>query len=240
MVWDVDRIQVSGHAEQRRLRKLATADEGGQSALRPLRHLTMGMRLKDPLAGMRRDIAHGKLKVLRWPADKPCPVEKGDRFEVLGLVIEIHTLERKFAAGKPPEWHATFIRHEPDKVYLVRQAPPVHAGSEQDADLDLSAEERARRDGNYTSSRVAAMPMEPESVGPDWKDKHQSERELRRQNDRLAMKAESEARSQARRLKLDAARVIIETHSKGKDLTPLLSDIYARLASQQEENERAA
>ena len=137
--------------------------------------------MKDPLAGMRRDIAEKKLRVLRWPADAICPVEKGQRFEIRGVVIEIETIKRKLIPGKPAEWHATFVRHEPDRVHLIRQAPPVHAGSEKDLDLDISAEERARRDGNYTSSRVSAMPMEPESVGPDWEDARAAEREAVRQ-----------------------------------------------------------
>lgn len=126
---------------------------------------------------MRVGIADRKIKVLRWPADEPCPVEKGDRFEIRGVVIEIESIKRKINKGQPAEWHATFIRHEPDRVHLLRQAPPVHAGSEKDLDIDLSATERARRDGCYTSSKVAAMPLEPESVGPDWDDAKAAERE---------------------------------------------------------------
>lgn len=136
--------------------------------------------MKDPLAGMRLGIAERKIKVLRWPADRPCPVDKGDKFEIRGIVIEIESINRKIVKGAPAEWHATFIRHEPDRVHLLRQAPPVHAGSEKDLDLDISAEERARRDGNYTSSRVSAMPMEPESVGPEWADPKAAENEVRR------------------------------------------------------------
>ena len=140
--------------------------------------------MKDPLAGMRLGIAERKIKVLRWPADVPCPVKKGDRFEIRGVVIQIESINRKIVKGAPAEWHATFIRHEPDRVHLLRQAPPVHAGSEKDLDLDISAEERARRDGNYTSSRVSAMPMEPESVGPEWEDPRAAEKELMRQTAR--------------------------------------------------------
>jgi hypothetical protein len=137
-----------------------------------------GSTVKDPLAGMRLSIAEKTIKVLRWPADEPCPVEKGEKFEVRGAVIEIETINRKIVKGAPAEWHATFIRHEPDRVHLLRQNPPVHAGSEKDLDIALPAAERARRDGNYTSSRVSAMPMEPESVGPDWIDPRSAERSL--------------------------------------------------------------
>jgi hypothetical protein len=155
--------------------------------------------MKDPLAGMRRAIAERKLKVLRWPADKDCPVEKGQMFEVGSIKIEIETINRKLLPGKQAEWHVTFIRHEPDRYYFLRQAPPVHAGSEKDLDLDLSATERARRDGSYTSSKVAASPGEPETVGPDWEDPNSAERELwrhdaRREIERKRMEQEAKSR----------------------------------------------
>ena len=152
---------------------------------------------------MRRDIAERKLKVLRWPAEGPCPVEKGQRFEIRGVIIEIETINRKIVKGAPAEWHATFVRHEPDRVHLLRQAPPVHAGSEKDLDLDISAEERARRDGNYTSSRVSAMPMEPESVGPEWQDPKAAEREVMRHEARKEIerqRMEQAAKSRLNRL----------------------------------------
>ena len=140
--------------------------------------------MKDPLAGMRRKIASGDLKVLRWPADRECPVEKGQRFKVQAVEIEIESVQRKIVKGKPVEWHATFIRHEKDRVFLLRQAPPVHATHETLDDISVSKAERARRDGNYTSSRVSAVPDEPESVGPDWKDDMAEKRRLRHQQER--------------------------------------------------------
>ena len=140
--------------------------------------------MSDPLKGMRRKIANGEIKVLRWPADQPCPVKNGDRFKVQGIEIEIHSVNRHIAPGKPVEWHATFIRHEKDRVYLLRQAPPVHATHETLDDISVSKAERARRDGNYTSSRVSAVPDEPESVGPDWKDQMAERRRLRHQEQR--------------------------------------------------------
>ena len=140
--------------------------------------------MNDPLKGMRRKIANGEVKVLRWPADQPCPVQNGDRFKVQGIEIEIHSVKRHIAPGKPVEWHATFIRHEKDRVYLLRQAPPVHATHETLEDISVSKAERARRDGNYTSSRVSAVPDEPESVGPDWKDDMAEKRRLRHQQER--------------------------------------------------------
>lgn len=189
---------------------------------------------------MRRDIAERKLQVLRWPADGPCPVEKGERFKILGFVIEIETIQRKLIPGRPAEYHVTFIRHEPDRVYLLRQGKPVNADQKKDVDIDLPAAERARRDGEYTASRVSSMQMEPESVGPDWKDKQAPQNEERRQRSRMEMRREDEVRKVSRQLKLHADRVIHETHSQGRDITYMLSDIFARLAQQSEENKRAA
>lgn len=159
--------------------------------------------MKDPLAGWRQSIAEGKVKVLRYPADQDCPVEKGQRFEIRGLTIEIESIKRKINKGMPAEWHVTFVRHEPDRVFLLRQAPPVHAGSEKDLDMDLSATERARRDGSYTSSRVSAVPMEPESVGPEWVDPKAAERVLWRQQARSEIerqRMEQAAKSRLNRL----------------------------------------
>jgi hypothetical protein len=156
--------------------------------------------VSDPLKGLRRSIAEGKVKVLIWPADQECPVQKGQRFKIQSIEIEIETVQRKIVKGRAPEWHATFVRHEPDRVYLLRQAPPVHATHEQDHDLDSSMAERARRDGQYTSSRLTAVPNEPETVGPDWKDPNAEKRRLRHKEDRATQEKERRLRLLQRRL----------------------------------------
>ena len=156
--------------------------------------------MADPLAGMRRKIASGDLRVLRWPADRDCPVEKGQRFKVQAVEIEIETVQRKIVKGKPPEWHATFIRHEKERINLLRQSPPVHATHEKPEDIDIGMAERARRDGNYTSSRVSAVPDEPESVGPDWKDEMAEVRRLRHKEHRNEIERERRERLLHRRL----------------------------------------
>jgi len=156
--------------------------------------------MADPLAGMRRKIASGDLKVLRWPGDRECPVEKGQRFTVQAVEIEIETVQRKIVKGKPPEWHATFIRHEKDRIYLLRQAPPVHATHEKPEEVSGSMAENARRDGNYTSSRVSAVPDEPETVGPDWKDQNAEVRRLRHKEHRNEIERERRERLLHRRL----------------------------------------
>ena len=156
--------------------------------------------MSDPLKGMRRKIANGEIKVLRWPADHDCPVEKGQKFEVQGLTIEIETIQRKIVKGKPAEWHVTYIRHEPDRVYLLRQAPPVHETHEKPEDVTVSGAERARRDGHYTSSRITAVPEEPESVGPDWQDKDAEKRRLRHKEERKEVERARRERLLHRRL----------------------------------------
>ena len=160
----------------------------------------MGVCVNDPLKGMRRKIANGDIRVLRWPADQPCPVENGDRFKVQGIEIEIHSIKRHIAPGKPVEWHATFIRHEQERISLLRQSPPVHASHDRPEDVTVSMSERARRDGQYTSSRVAAMPDEPESVGPDWKDEMAEKRRLKHKEHRKEVERERRERLLHRRL----------------------------------------
>ena len=182
--------------------------------------------MNDPLKGMRRKIANGDMRVLRWPADRDCPVEKGQRFKVMGIVIQIHSIERRIQAGKPVQWHATYIRHEPDRVYLVRQSQPARATHEKPEDVTLDMAERARRDGNYTSSRVAAMPMEPESVGPDWKDKRRLERERQRQEAMKQIRRKKYERDTSRRVKIAVEQKFKELNAKDCDYMPLVAEIY--------------
>jgi phage protein D len=196
--------------------------------------------VKDPLAGYRKAINERKVSVLRYPASEPCPVGEGQFYKLQSCVIEIERPHRKIVKGKPAEWHVTFIRHEQDRVNLLRQSPPVHATGEQDASLNMTQAERARRDGNYTSTTYAAMPHEPESVGPDWQDKGAAERELKRQESRRALRAERDARDAARLVKAQGARVILESAKMGRDITPLLADIFARLKREADELDKAA
>lgn len=170
--------------------------------------------MADPLAGFRKSIAEGKVKVLRWPADEECPVEKGQRYKIRGVEIEIESIKRKINKGQPAEWHVTFIRHEPDRVFLLRQAPPVHAGSEKDRDIDLNATERARRDGSYTSSRVSAVPHEPESVGPEWSDPNAAQREEWRRMARAQVEKERQDHHAKSRLLRLLAFAPPETHQQ--------------------------
>ena len=186
----------------------------------------MSSDAEDPLKGKRKKIANGEMRVLIWPADRPCPVKKGQRFKVMGIVIQIHSIERRIQAGKPVQWHATYVRHEPDRVYLVRQSQPTRATHEKPEDVTLDMAERARRDGNYTSSRVAAMPMEPESVGPDWKDKKRLERERERQRALREMRRKKYERDTSRRVKIAVEQKFKHLHAQDVDFMPLVAEIY--------------
>jgi hypothetical protein len=190
----------------------------------------MGMAMTDALAGYRRQINERKVAVLRFPASKPCPVEPGQHHSLQSCVIEIESVHRKIIKGKEAEWHVTFIRHEPDHKHFLRQSPPVHASSEQDANLDLSKAERARRDGNYTGTTYSAMPNEPESVGPDWEDKRAPERELQRQEERRARVTAQRNDAEVDKLAARVKQVGKQVGRNGVDLTPALADIYERLA----------
>jgi hypothetical protein len=175
---------------------------------------------------MRKRIYSGEIKVLRWPGDSECPVQKRQRFKVQGIIIEIDTIQRKIVKGKPPEWHATFIRHERDRVYLMRQSLPVQATHERPEDVTLDMAERARRDGNYTSSPVVAIPQEPETVGPDWKDKKRLERERARQEALKQIRRKKYERDTSRRVKIAIEQKFKELNARGCDYMPLVAEIY--------------
>jgi hypothetical protein len=86
---------------------------------------------KNPLARLRRDV-EGGVRVFRWAAVDddgsrlPCPVRQGDHLDLGPFAIEIDTVRRKVIKGRPPEWHVTFIRHDPDRVWLLRQHKPAY------------------------------------------------------------------------------------------------------------------
>ena len=186
--------------------------------------------MSDPLAGYRQDINEGKVRVLRYPASKPCPLRVAERYPLQSCVIEIERVIRKLIKGKEAEWHVTFIRHEQDRAYMLRFTPPAHAERNDRKDADAATIERARVESAYTSTTHSASPHEPESVGPDWEDKHKAERELKRQKareERLSVdRMEAEVDKAAARLKQVGKTV----SRKGVDLTPALADIYERLA----------
>ena len=160
------------------------------------------------------DIRRGA-KVLVWPAvdeeakTVPCPVEKGQRIPVPGVpVIEIESVNRKLPAGRKAEWHVTFIRHEVDRPQLLRRVPSGLASTVRDH-VGLSESEKARIDGNYTSSLALSLGKEePESVGPDWDDAGVAERAKNRIEARSELRAEDEARREAEQVRTYLGRVL--------------------------------
>lgn len=191
--------------------------------------------MTDPLQGQRKAVNERTTTMLRWPAKKPCPVSKGDRYELQSCVIEIDTVSRKIIKGRPAEWQATFIRHEQDTVNLLRFTPPTRAPRAEDSSIGLTDTEKARREGSYTSTAHAASPHEPESVGPDWEDKHAAERELARQTEGKARmtadRQDAEVDKAAARLK-QVGRTL---GRNGRDLTHMLDDVLERLAREEGE-----
>ena len=170
--------------------------------------------MKDPLAGKRRDIMARKVKVLIWPAVSnegvtvPCPVEKGQRFDVSGVpVIEIENVTRKLPAGRKAEWHATYVRHEVDRPQLLRRVPSGMPTPSNKTD-GLSDIERARVESAYTSSPTQAIVDEPESVGPDWDDPGVAERVKNRIEARSELRAEEEAERANRQVRAQLGRVL--------------------------------
>ena len=191
--------------------------------------------MTDPLKGQRKAVNDRKATVLRWPAVHECPVAKGERYPLQSCVIEIETVSRKLVKGRPAEWQATFIRHEQDRVFNLRQNPPSHASSEKDAHLDISAAEKARRDGSYTASNATAVPHEPESVGPDWKDTGAAGRELVRQDERKARMTADQQDAEVDKAAARLKQVGKTLGRDGHDLTHFLADLYERMATEERE-----
>jgi hypothetical protein len=186
--------------------------------------------MNDPLAGYRKQINERRITTLIWPADQPCPVEKGQMYELQSCTIEIEQPSRKLIKGRQAEWHVKFVRHEVDRPQLLRYIPPTRAPTGDDGNLNLTDTERARRESAYTSTSHAASPHEPESVGPDWEDKRRGERELERQAARKSMeRQDAEIDKAAARLK----QVGKTLGANGHDLTHLLEDVYERLATEE-------
>lgn len=196
--------------------------------------------MTDALAGYREAINERKVTVLKWPASKPCPVEKGERYKLRSCEVEIDTINRKLVKGKGAEWHVTFVRHERDVPQLLRFTPPTRAPRETDSQLGMTETEKARREGNYTSSLKSASPHEPESVGPDWVDPARGTRELKRQEARRQERAERDARETSRLVRERVTHIFMEAVKNGNDISSAVTAIYALLDEASQGTQRAA
>ena len=68
-----------------------------------------------------------------------------------------------------------------------------------------------------------------------WRDKQRARRELLRQRDVSDAADEERIKAEVQRFKVRASQVIKESHRAGRDLTPLLNDIFERLAREERE-----
>lgn len=182
----------------------------------------------DPLRGHRWALARGA-HVVTYPADHPCPVSKGERFTISGAVLVVESIAQKLHT-RPPVWQVTFSRIEADRPNLLRATPPARARRTPYDDLDADAVRRAAIDSAYTTSPVAAMSQEPESVGPDWRDTRAPERELERQEARRARMAQTAGEDEVDRAAARLKQVGRERLRAGHDVADLLADVMARLA----------
>jgi hypothetical protein len=184
---------------------------------------------KDPLAGKRRDLQSGKLRVLVWPDSPEPPVSPGERFYLQGVRIDIERVERKIIKGRPAEWHATFSREEDEVKYLLRATPPSHADSQEDRELDAEGIHRAAVESAYTSSPVAAISGEPESVGPDWEDRGRAAREVQHQEARKAARDRERFDAELTRIQSRFRQEARERFNRGEDPDPLFAAVWHAL-----------
>lgn len=103
--------------------------------------------MTDPLAGLRETINRGELKVLTYPADRPCPVKKGQTFKLRSCQIRIEKVRRRLARGKA-EWVANFVRIEREDSFFLGVAVVNETRSLQHGDSWSYREEHG-----YTASR---------------------------------------------------------------------------------------
>lgn len=72
----------------------------------------------DVLAGQREAINRGELKVLRFAGDRPCPVQKGERFRLRSCSIQIERIQRYLKGGRS-EWIVGFVRLEDERGFYL-------------------------------------------------------------------------------------------------------------------------
>lgn len=183
----------------------------------------------DPLEGKRKEITQGIRDGKGTFVLTAETVKKGELYHLSAGTIRIDKVSGKLVTGKGREWAVSFTLLREDRPQLLRRVPsglpdgPGHSAGGSDI-------ERARIESAYTSSPRQAIVDEPESVGPDWEDMGRAERETRRQkavNDRMT---EEKILVEATKLAARVKQEVIERGANGKDLTPLLSDVYERLA----------
>lgn len=183
----------------------------------------------DPLVGKRREIANG-LGRLIYPANRPCPVEQGERFALQSVEIVVERVRRKLVKGREAEWHVELLRREVERPRLLRATPPAHADHSRDGDLDADGIRKAAIESAYTSSPVAALSNEPESVGPDWRDRTAEARELNRLEARRERVSNAQIQAEVDRLAARLKQTGRTLGDAGHDPSEMLDEIRERLA----------
>ncbi|HTU16328.1 MAG TPA: hypothetical protein VMF31_14160 [Solirubrobacterales bacterium] len=171
----------------------------------------------DPFLGRRRstgDEVREGAKVIVFPApgkNPVCPVLKGEIYHLAGERILVDTVTRKVIKGRDAEWHIGFIRLQRDRVLLLRQTVPGPRQNETVKEPTAEEVERARIDGNYTSSRHQSDGGTDagEAVPTDWVDKGaEARRDLAREH-----RAEIRGKEDQLRQKRAAKAKIDETYA---------------------------
>jgi len=186
----------------------------------------------DPLQGHRMRITES---IRNGAATFTLPAElvfKGDRYHLPCGEIRVDKVSKKLVKGQADsEWVVHFTRLMADSPQLLRRVPSG-LPDRSDSAAGLSDTERARIDSAYTSSLTLSLGKEePESVGPHWEDRNRAEREKERQVAVSERMSEERVLREATNLAARVKQEVIERGAKGKDLTPLLADVYERLAA---------
>ena len=162
-------------------------------------------------------------------------MEVGERFELQSCVIEITRVRESLKAGADPLWIAEFTRHEQERYFHMRGAPPAHADHEEQGELDAFSIEKARIESAYSNSAHGSIDLEAEGVDPDWDDTGRAKREKERQEARKAAMSAERSDAEVDKAAATLKRVGKALGRNGVDLTDTLADIYARLAAAEKE-----
>lgn len=187
-----------------------------------------GGREGDPLAGHRsrvaKDLRDGK-GILIFQGE--CPVRKGELFHVGGVQIVIEKVAVKVNKRSERVFEVHLLQRATDRVYLLRQTVPAARPGELVGDGATAEDaERARIDGNYTSSAAQSDAADGgtdagEAVPPGWIDKGTAARELHRQ--RAQRQTQNERQIQAAKSRINR---LLKTADPGK-VESILADLDA-------------
>lgn len=128
---------------------------------------------RDPLAGQRAAINNGTVDALVFvyfepgtTRRRPCPVKRGDSFELRSCRITCGTPQRIGKHGRW-EWRVPFVRHKRVTADKVRLLAP-HGGYTDDPRGAMSAPDTAPDDDHWREvAENTGPPPEPEAIDPE-------------------------------------------------------------------------